>query len=55
MSKLAIDLTYQTTGGALPQIIEIIKNIDSYDFAKVIFYVTSDNINLFEGANEKKK
>ena len=54
MSKLAIDLTYQPTGGSLTQIIEIIKNVDSYDFAKVVFYITSDNINLFEGANEKK-
>ena len=54
MRKLAIDLTYQPTGGTLTQIIEIIKNVDSYDFAKVVFYITSDNINLFEGANEKK-
>ena len=52
MRKLAIDLTYQPTGGTLTQIIEIIKNVDSYDFAKVIFYITSDNLNLFEGANE---
>ena len=54
MSKLAIDLTYQPTGGSLTQIIEIIKNVDSYDFAKVVFYITSDNLNLFEGVNEKK-
>ena len=54
MSKLAVDLTYQPTGGTLTQIIEIIKNIDSYDFTKVVFYITSDNINLFEGTNEKK-
>ena len=54
MRKLAVDLTYQPTGGSLTQIIEIIKNVDSYDFAKVVFYITSDNINLFEGTNEKK-
>ena len=54
MRKLAIDLTYQPTGGTLAQIIEIIKDVDSYDFAKVVFYITSDNINLFEGTNEKK-
>ena len=54
MRKLAIDLTYQPTGGTLAQIIEIIKDVDSYDFAEVVFYITSDNINLFEGANEKK-
>jgi glycosyltransferase involved in cell wall biosynthesis len=54
MRKLAIDLTYQPTGGTLTQIIEIIKNINSYDFEKVIFFVTSDNLKLFEGTNEKK-
>ena len=48
MRKLAIDLTYQPTGGTLAQIIQIITNIDSYDFDKVVFYITQDNTNLFK-------
>ena len=54
MSILAVDLTYQPTGGTLSQIIEIIKNIDSYDFNKVVFFTTKDNLYLFENTNEEK-
>ena len=54
MRKLAIDLTYQPTGGSIPQISEIINNIDCYDFDSVIFYVTNDNLNFFKDSNNKK-
>jgi len=54
MSILAVDLTYQPTGGTLSQIKEIIKNIDSYDFNKVVFFTTKDNLYLFENTNEEK-
>jgi len=54
MSKLAIDLTYQPVGGALAQIIEIIKNIETYSFSKVIFYTTKENLYLFDECNESK-
>jgi glycosyltransferase involved in cell wall biosynthesis len=54
MSKLAIDLTYQPTGGSITQILEIIKNVDSYVFDEVNFYITNDNLNLFEGSVNKK-
>ena len=54
MSKLAIDLTYQPVGGSLAQIIEIIKNIDSYNFSEVVFYTTKENIHLFDGFNSTK-
>jgi glycosyltransferase involved in cell wall biosynthesis len=54
MRKLAIDLTYQPTGGSIPQITEIINNIDYYDFDSVIFYITKDNLNFFKDSNNKK-
>jgi glycosyltransferase involved in cell wall biosynthesis len=54
MSKLAIDLTYQPVGGSLAQIIEIIKNIDSYNFTEVVFYLTKENRYLFDGFNSTK-
>jgi len=54
MSKLAIDLTYKPTGGALAQIKEIIKDINVYRFDSVIFYLTKDNIHLFDDVNEDK-
>ena len=54
MSKLAIDLTYQPVGGALAQIIEIIKNVETYSFSKVIFYTTKENLYLFDECIESK-
>jgi len=48
LKTLAIDLTYQPVGGAISQIKEIIKNIDVYSFDRVYFFVTSDNMHLFE-------
>jgi len=54
MSKLAIDLTYQPVGGSLAQITEIINNIDSCNFSEVIFYLTNENKNLFDGFNSTK-
>jgi len=54
MSKLAIDLTYQPVGGSLAQITEIIKNIDSYNFSEVVFYLTKENRHLFDGFNSTK-
>jgi glycosyltransferase involved in cell wall biosynthesis len=54
MSKLAIDLTYQPVGGSLAQITEIIKNIDSYNFSEVVFYLTKENRYLFDGFNSTK-
>ena len=54
MRKLAIDLTYQPTGGTLAQIIQVITNIDSYDFDKVVFYLTQENTNLFKDNSNNK-
>jgi len=54
MPKLAIDLTYRPVGGTLAQINETIKNIDSYSFSEVVFYLTRDNRHLFDGCNSKK-
>ena len=54
MRKLAIDLTYKPTGGSIPQITQIINNIDSYDFDKFIFYITNDNLDFFKNNNNKK-
>ena len=36
------------------QIIQIIKNLDTYDFDNVVFYITTDNFHLFENNNDKK-
>ena len=46
MRRLAVDLTYQPTGGTLNQIIQIIENIESYNFDDVIFYLSYDNLHL---------
>ena len=54
MTKLAIDLTYQPMGGALAQINEIIKNIDSCDFDNVVFYLSNDNLHFFDDTNDTK-
>ena len=54
MSKLAIDLMYQPVGGALAQINEIIRNIESYSFSEVVFYLTRENRHLFDGCDSKK-
>ena len=54
MRKLAIDLTYKPTGGSVPQINQIINNINSYDFDYVIFYITNDNFHFFKDNNNKK-
>ena len=54
MGKMAIDLTYQPVGGALSQITEIIRNVDTYRFDKVIFFIAKENLHLFdEYSNEK--
>ena len=56
MPKLAIDLTYNPVGGALTQIKEIIKDIESFRFDEVVFYVTMQNSSLFSDIkNEKLK
>jgi glycosyltransferase involved in cell wall biosynthesis len=54
MKTLAIDLTYQPVGGALVQIKEIIKNIDVFNFERVLFFVTSENMHLFEDVENIK-
>jgi len=54
MNKLAIDLTYQPVGGALSQIKELINNVNIYDFDKVVFYITRDNLHLFKGTDSTK-
>jgi glycosyltransferase involved in cell wall biosynthesis len=54
MKSLAIDLTYQPVGGALAQIKEIIKNIDVFRFEKILFFVTNDNLYLFQDADDTK-
>ena len=54
MRKLAIDLTYRPTGGALAQIKEIIRNLDYYDFDEVVFYLTNDNRHFFDNADNNK-
>ena len=54
MPKLAIDLTYQSVGGALAQITEIIKDIESFRFDEVVFYVTKQNLKLFNDIENKK-
>jgi glycosyltransferase involved in cell wall biosynthesis len=53
MSKLAIDLTYHPSGGALAQIKEIINSVGCYNFEKVAFYLTSDNMHLFDDVDTK--
>jgi glycosyltransferase involved in cell wall biosynthesis len=54
MRKLAIDLTYRPTGGALAQIKEIIRNLDYYDFDEVVFYLTNDNRHFFDNVDNNK-
>lgn len=54
MTKLAIDLTYHPVGGALAQIKEIIKNYNSYNFDNLVFYITTENICLFDGIVSEK-
>ena len=51
MKILAIDLTYSSFGGADTQIIQIIKNIDVYEFDKYIIYTNNDNLELFDIRN----
>lgn len=52
--KLAIDLTYQPFGGSLSQIKELINNVNVYDFDKVVFFTTKDNLHLFKGIDSIK-
>lgn len=54
MRKLAIDLTFKPTGGVLAQINQLILNIDSYDFNKIIFYTTRDNAQLFKNIKSNR-
>jgi glycosyltransferase involved in cell wall biosynthesis len=54
MSKLAVDLTYQPVGGALAQINEVIKSVESYSFNKVVFYLSKENRHLFDKCDSKK-
>lgn len=54
MSKLAVDLMYQPVGGALAQINEVIKSVESYSFSEVVFYLTKENRYLFDGCDSKK-
>jgi len=52
MKILAIDFTYGSFGGSRAQIIQIIKNLDAYDFDKCIIYSNKDNSKLFDLSNE---
>lgn len=54
MRTLAIDLTFNPTGGTLAQVNQIIENLSSYDFDKILFYITPDNRHLFREKNDKK-
>jgi glycosyltransferase involved in cell wall biosynthesis len=55
MRKLAIDFTFQATGGVLARVNQLIKNINSYDFDEVIFFIASDNRHHFENSHIDKK
>ena len=54
MRKLAIDFTYEPTGGSHVQIKKIIEYIDNYNFSEIIFYLTKQNLYLLNDINNLK-
>ena len=54
MNKLAIDLSYQSGGGTLKHIQELINNIKYYEFDEIIFLVAKDNMEMLESITDSR-